>query len=170
MNGFALAAAVFPLIAAYGAFSDLFTYKIPNTFIIAAALAFFAAAYPAGFEAEKFLRHGVCGLGVLVAGFALFARGWIGGGDAKFAAVIALWLGTEGLYDFLVITTLAGAGLAIFLLAMRRAPKVIHRPPQWLARLSNPREGAPYGVAMAIAGVIVYSNSSIAQQLLMLAV
>ena len=38
---------------------------------------------------------------VLVVSFVFFARGWIGGGDAKLAAATALWLGFDQLLNYL---------------------------------------------------------------------
>ena len=39
---------------------------------------------------------------VLAIGFGCFAMGWIGGGDAKLAAAIALWFGFDYLLEYLV--------------------------------------------------------------------
>ena len=41
-------------------------------------------------------------LAVLVVTFMFFARGWIGGGDAKLAAATALWLGFDQLLNYLL--------------------------------------------------------------------
>jgi len=66
---------------------------------------------------------------MLVVGFAMFARGWVGGGDAKLMAAAALWLGFEHLFAFLLWTAILGGGLALLLLAYRRM-----LPPPWLIR------------------------------------
>jgi hypothetical protein len=36
--------------------------------------------------------------------FGLFSMGWVGGGDAKLAAVLALWIGAEHTLAYLVST------------------------------------------------------------------
>src|SRR5262249_52418386 len=48
---------------------------------------------------------------VLVAAFSLFARGVIGGGDAKLAAATALWLGFDHLLPYLLYASLIGGGV-----------------------------------------------------------
>ena len=40
-------------------------------------------------------------------------KGWIGGGDAKLAAVTVLWLGLGHLADYLVYASLLGGALTI---------------------------------------------------------
>ena len=35
----------------------------------------------------------------------------------------------------------------------------------WLARLHNKRSGIPYGIALAVAGIMVYSNTAIFERL-----
>ena len=50
---------------------------------------------------------------MLVLGFALFAAGLFGGGDAKLMAAAALWLGWSTGTSVLVFTALAGGVLAI---------------------------------------------------------
>src|SRR5256885_8253780 len=52
--------------------------------------------------------HAGAGLAVLVVTFTFFARGWIGGGDAKLAAATALWLGFDQLLNYLTIASLLG--------------------------------------------------------------
>ena len=50
---------------------------------------------------------------VLVVTFMFFARGWIGGGDAKLAAATALWLGFDQLLDYLLYASLFGGVLTL---------------------------------------------------------
>jgi prepilin peptidase CpaA len=107
-----------------------------------------------------FLSHLSAGLIMLLVGFAMFSRGWIGGGDAKLMAAAALWLGCDSLLVYLVWTALLGGGLALLLLTYRRL-----LPPLWLARqtwamrLHDPKEGIPYGIALAGAGLLVYPST-----------
>ena len=48
--------------------------------------------------------------------FAMFALGWIGGGDAKLAAAIALWLGWGALLDYSLSAAIYGGALTIVIL------------------------------------------------------
>ena len=43
----------------------------------------------------------------------------IGGGDAKLAAATALWLGFEGLGDYLLVASIFGGALTLAILAAR---------------------------------------------------
>src|SRR5690606_17246076 len=100
------------------------------------------------------------GLVVLLAGFALFTLGWIGGGDAKLMAAASLWLGFDNLLVFLVWTALLGGALSLLILTYRRffPPLWLMRQP-WAMRLHDPNEGIPYGVALAGAGLVVYPST-----------
>ena len=57
--------------------------------------------------------HVGAALAVLVVTFVFFARGWIGGGDAKLAAATALWLGFDQLLNYLIIASLLGGILTL---------------------------------------------------------
>ena len=76
---------VFAMLSA--AVSDLTTYKIRNNLILTLLIAYLAFAPIAGFTCQEILRSVVVAGGVLLVSFALFAAGWIGGGDAKLASV-----------------------------------------------------------------------------------
>ena len=45
---------------------------------------------------------------MLAVTFVFFARGWIGGGDAKLAAATALWLGFDYLMPYLLYASIFG--------------------------------------------------------------
>ncbi len=59
------------------------------------------------------LAGAVCGAFALCAGAVLWAAGWVGGGDVKFAAALGLWLGPV---DF-GLTLLAAGALTLVLSA-----------------------------------------------------
>ena len=60
----------------------------------------------------------VCGAGGLAAGYGFHALGWLGGGDGKLLAALALWLGPKDLGLWLLAT--AALGLLLALLALAR--------------------------------------------------
>ena len=105
-------------------------------------------------------------LWVLAVGFAFFALRWIGGGDAKLAAATTLWLGFGLTLPYLVYAALLGGALTLAILALRRMPinPLVTRF-RWLERLHDRKSGVPYGIALAIAGMLVYSNSAIFERL-----
>jgi prepilin peptidase CpaA len=104
---------------------------------------------------------------VLVFAFAFFAFGWIGGGDAKLIAATTLWLGFGMMLPYLIYASLLGGALTLLLLAARRWPLPQRlRDIRWIDRLHDSKSGVPYGIALAIAGILVYSDSVIFQRFL----
>src|SRR6266702_2721072 len=86
----ALRLALFPAMMAFAASSDLLTMTISNRVSLILVGGFVALAAIGGVSAADVLAHLAAGCVVLVAAFGLFARGVIGGGDAKLAAASAL--------------------------------------------------------------------------------
>ena len=159
---------LFPALVILGAVSDLTSYRIPNWISLALAGGFALAAI-AGLSAGVALSAlglGVAvGVGALVVGMAMFARGWIGGGDAKLFAAAALWLGWPALPAYLVFTALAGGALAVLLVGLRSAivrPLVLSGP-AWFVRLADPAESVPYGVAIATGALAAFPASPLAK-------
>src|SRR5262245_27753472 len=97
---------LFPALMAFAASSDLLTMTISNRISLALIAGFFVLAFAAGMGLEAIGYHVLAGALVLVLAFACYARGWIGGGDAKLAASTALWFGFEHLYDYLLWASL----------------------------------------------------------------
>lgn len=152
----------FPALLAYAAFSDLFTMSISNSISIALVAGFFVVAGFLHLPIAAIGWHIGCGLTVLAVTFLLFAMGWIGGGDAKLAAATALWFGFDHLADYGLVAALIGGALTLIILQLRKLPMprwAIERG--WIARLHESDNGIPYGIALAIAGVLVYPETSI---------
>lgn len=139
------------LIAA--AIFDLLTMTIPNWLCGLLAVSFLLSALIVHLPLDALLSHFGCALAMLGATFLLFTCGWLGGGDAKLTAAIALWVGWTGLPAFLVQTALWGGALAAFILMARSLPlPLIFINQKFVSRLINPASGAPYGVALAMGG------------------
>src|ERR1700755_314239 len=96
----------FPALMAFAAASDLLTMTISNRVSLALAAGFLVLATASGIGLEMMLTHIGAGAMVLVLGFACFAMGWVGGGDAKVAAAAALWFGFAHLLNYLVYASL----------------------------------------------------------------
>ena len=97
---------------------------------------------------------------MLVAAFACFAMGWVGGGDAKVAAGVALWFGFDHLLNYLIYASLFGGALTLLLLQFRQWPLPYPFAGQaWLNRLHDKQSGIPYGIALAIAALMVYPET-----------
>jgi prepilin peptidase CpaA len=68
---------------------------------------------------------------------------------------------------YLIYASLLGGALTLLLLAARRWPLPERlRNVKWIDRLHDARTGVPYGIALAIAGILVYSDSAIFQRFL----
>ncbi|MDP2780660.1 prepilin peptidase [Devosia sp.] len=157
---------LFPAGMALAATSDLLTMKISNKLVLLIVAAFFMVALAVQLPLDVLGMHVLCAALVLAVGFAFFAFGWIGGGDAKLAAATALWLGFDQAVPFLVYSTLLGGVLTLAILGLRNLPlmPVLARY-GWLERLHDRKSGVPYGIALAIAGLLIYSNSIIFERL-----
>jgi prepilin peptidase CpaA len=113
------------------------------------------------------LQHLGIGALVLAVGFLFFTFGWIGGGDAKLAAATSLWLGFGLTLPYLLDASVIGGLMTVGILMLRRWPLpgfLVNIT--WVHRLHDPRSGVPYGIALAIAGLLTYSDSFIYQRLI----
>jgi prepilin peptidase CpaA len=157
---------LFPFGMALAASSDLLTMRISNKLVLLLVAGFFILGIATNLSMQQFAMHAAAGLAVLVVGFTLFAFRWIGGGDAKLAAVTALWLGFELTLPYLVQAALLGGILTLLILAFRGMPMVpVIARVTWLERLHDRKSGVPYGIALAAAGLLTYSNSAIFERL-----
>jgi prepilin peptidase CpaA len=156
-------ATVLPILAIVAALKDLTTYTIPNWISLALGAVFLALAATAGMPLDTVGLHLLAGFAALLAGMALFALGWIGGGDAKLLAAGCLWFGWPGSQVFLLDTAMAGGACACLLLMARgqliQAVLPMQRP--WIQRLVTPGEPAPYGVAIAIGALSAFPFSEL---------
>ena len=151
---------IFPLLMAFAACSDLFTMRISNALVALVVGGFFVMALVAGLTPMEIGMHLAAGALVLAVTFGMFAMGWIGGGDAKLVAAIAIWMGFELLLPYLLYAAVFGGVLTLLLLMGRRyaLPGPLLKA-GWLVRLHHPKTGVPYGIALAIAAMIVYPQS-----------
>ena len=152
----------FPAALALAASMDLLTMTIPNRVCAALAIGYFVVALAAGVPPAAILINATCAAAVLLGMVALFAFGIIGGGDAKLAAAVSLWLGWGMMLDYGVTAAIYGGALTIAILIGRRfvLPVWLSRH-QWVARLHDSKSGVPYGIALAAAGMMLYPHSQI---------
>jgi prepilin peptidase CpaA len=151
---------LFPALMAFAAASDLFTMTISNRVSLALIAGFLALALLGGMGLHDMLMHIGAGAAVLVVAFACFAMGWVGGGDAKVVACVALWFGFDHLLDYLVYASLFGGALTLLLLQFRQWPLPYPLAGQaWLNRLHDRQSGIPYGIALALGALMVYPET-----------
>jgi prepilin peptidase CpaA len=150
----------FPALMAFAGSIDLLTMTIPNRVSLALVAVFPLAAGLIGLDWVALASHLGAGALMLVVGIAMFARGWLGGGDAKLLAATALWVGFDHLVPYILVAGMAGGVLAVVILMYRSI-----MPPLWLARqewalrLHGARTGIPYGIALAAAGLHIYPST-----------
>ncbi len=153
---------LFPFLMAYAAASDLLTMLIPNRISLALVAGFTLLAVTGPMSWSEIGFHLGAGAVVLAVTFTLFAFGVIGGGDAKLAAATALWLGFDGLGDYLLVASIFGGALTLAILAARSYPL-----PQRVARLPfalhlhDAKTGIPYGIALAAAALLVMPETEV---------
>ena len=151
---------LFPALMAFAAASDLFTMTISNRVSLALAAGFLVLAPLSGMGSSDIVSHVGAGASVLAVAFACFAMGWIGGGDAKVAAAAALWFGFAHLLNYLLYASLFGGALTLLLLQFRQWPlPYVLAGQTWLLKLHAKDSGIPYGIALAIGALVVYSDS-----------
>lgn len=164
-----VAALVAIALLGFAAWRDVATRTIPDGVSLSlAAIGFLARAL----EGLSALAGSILVALVLGAFLALLhARGWLGGGDVKLAAALALGLAPLDTWNMVVATALAGGVLALAYIALRwllpRRGASIRRDNRSLAsRLLSTeawriRRGGPlpYGVAIAAGGTMVLLQS-----------
>ncbi|MES2471922.1 MAG: prepilin peptidase [Pseudomonadota bacterium] len=151
-----------PVLLAAAAGWDLASFTIPNFINIAVIAVFPLFALAAGLSLETVGLHLLAGFAGLAIGFLFFALGYIGGGDAKLFAGVALWLGFADLMPYALIASVFGGFLTLALLIVRQwpLPATLARQP-WILKLHDTRSGIPYGVALAAGAFILLPHTEI---------
>ena len=144
--------------------SDVTRRRIPNGYSIVIAACFFVASAASPERTDLVGGLWVAGA-VFAVGFLAFAFGKFGGGDVKLMTAMALWAGPAAIMDFLLVTALAGGGLALIYLLPPLAfamtwcrVKAEQAFPVMQAveiRSNVKTDGIPYGVAIAAGGAVV---------------
>lgn len=141
----------------YVIYSDIRFRTIPNTIIIGLTLLFIPLAFFS--ELDPIVHLLTFSLTFIVA-FLLFHQGWLGGGDAKLIAVIALWVGPNGIWPFLLAMTLGGVFVAIGLI-------IVHA--KRTKSVNNWRNlKLPYGVAIAVAAIVIIGQQYLPPALILI--
>lgn len=138
---------------AFVAYGDIRSRRIPNEFIVGIlALAALRMALTGTPTSALFTLLAAAAL--FVGTFLLFWRGLLGGGDVKLIGATALLVGYRELFEFLFVMSVAGALIAVAVLAQdrlarRRATAPLSEDQQGPAQLT-----VPYGAAIATAAIV----------------
>ena len=141
-------ARAWPCLSAIRKLSNTTAFKL--TLVYLTVFALFAAFLLAttlnghGLSWSETWPHLLAGGVALLASMALFAAGWVGGGDAKLFAMACLWLGWDSMYEYTLVASLLGGMLSVTLLVLRRLPlpSLLAAQP-WLVRLADSNSGVP---------------------------
>jgi prepilin peptidase CpaA len=153
-----IALPVFAVVMAIAAYEDFRRLVIPNLLPI-----ILCVTWPLHFVASPSLLAGAaaigCALAVFLVGAALFARGYLGGGDVKLLACATLWAGAGQTPSLLILTGVLGGALTLFLIMplgaqLAAAGRALLAPSAMPADPSATKS-VPYGVAIAGAALIV---------------
>lgn len=148
-------------VLAWAAVNDAMWYRISNVVPIA-ILALYPLFLVAGGQGLAQLHWAVAiAAATFLIGAVMFARGWMGGGDVKLLAALALWAGPTHFPALIIMTSIAGGALAMLALLPGRAATIA-----WLTqnlrialqlpeapRTATGKRTIPYGVAIAVGGL-----------------
>lgn len=131
---------------------DIRIRRLPTRAVMLVALLFFVDAWVIRMPLGVVILHVALAAGVFLVCAALFFAKMLGGGDAKLAAVIFLWVGFGLSVETLTLISVLGTMIALVSLATRRlnideCAGIL----RWFAMFSGSR-GVPYGVALAVGG------------------
>jgi prepilin peptidase CpaA len=155
---------VLPALMILAAVSDCASLRIPNWLTGFTALAFFPMAWATGMPIAELGWHVLAGIILFFAGYALFALGLFGGGDAKLMAAAGLWFGTAQSLNFLTMTAIAGGILALVIAVWaaaflswdmsgsERTLPLRQRLRQWAPKV-------PYGIALAVGAILAFPGT-----------
>ncbi len=126
---------------------DVTRYTIPN-WLVGSLL----VLYPLAVYLSPHMVDWKMALAAMAAVFAvgsvIFAARVMGGGDIKLITVLALWVGWQGLLDFVLLFAILGGVFSIFVLLGRKLQPYIPLKGK-TPRLFQKNAPIPYGVAIA---------------------
>jgi prepilin peptidase CpaA len=143
---------ILQLLIIAAALHDATRLRISNLFPLAIIAAFVGWVVIVGFERD--LWQNLLGfLLCLAGGTFLFSKSWLGGGDVKLLAALALWFDLDGAGRMLVFTAMGGGLLALaIILGRRMVPLTLAEGSGWA--VLKRRGPIPYGVAIAAGALL----------------
>ena len=148
---------------AWAAVSDAFWFRIPNAVPIAIVALYPIYLLSGGNGLETAHWALLIAAGAFLAGFVLFARGAMGGGDVKLLSALALWAGPQYFPSLVLVIAITGGILSLAILATVRNPYLALATLHVRAALGLPvaptsAKGGrtiPYGIAIAVGGLLL---------------
>jgi prepilin peptidase CpaA len=154
---------IFPFCMLYAAVSDMLSMTIANRVSVLLIVSFAVIAPMTGMDWATYGWHFAAGGIVLAVTFGMFAIGGMGGGDAKLMTATAVWLGFNmTLLQYLVFGAMLGGLLTLLIVVFRNSPISVYSANNaFLRHFADQKAGIPYGVALGIAGLIVFPQTEL---------
>lgn len=162
-------ALAFVFLVLFGALSDLSSFRIPNWISYALVALFllqsivFWSSTPTvqvlAYQVPAFVVNLAIGLLVFIVCLVFWARGYIGGGDAKYLVATSLWMGPVGVIQFMVLVSGLSLLMALALKTSANWGFLVHegKLPVFVKRLYAKFEDnkLPFGFPIGIAALIM---------------
>jgi prepilin peptidase CpaA len=139
-------------LLAVAGYSDIKTFRIPNLLVGAIAVVGVIRLILLHDPLAAIYAIGAAVL-VFTIGLVLFARRIVGGGDVKLLTATILLIRYRDLFDFFTAMSVIGALLSVAVVLVHNHLPIVAGP-RLRVRLPKTRLPVPYGVAIAIAGVV----------------
>ncbi|MEN0115132.1 MAG: prepilin peptidase [Agrobacterium cavarae] len=155
---------ILPLCLALAASTDLLEMTIPNRISIILLGTFIIVAPLSGMQWQTFFLSLGAGLAVFSSCFILFTLNVMGGGDAKLLTASAVWFGfNASLAVFLIAVAFVGGILTLAILSLRSHSQEIMTTGVPIPDSLLVAKKVPYGIAIAIGGLMTYPEAPIVQ-------
>lgn len=138
------------LLIVAAAVQDAWRLRISNRFPLAIIACFVGWVAVIGLEVDLW-QNLVAFLLCLGLGLLLFSRNWLGGGDVKLLAALALWFDLAGAGRLLLLTALGGGLVTLALMLIRR---LLPSPAGTGFAAMRKRGPIPYGLAIAAGALL----------------
>ncbi len=138
-------------IVLWAAWNDARRFRLPNVASLALVALFPVYGYFSP-SSVAWAEHLVVALLVLGGGYILFLKNWAGAGDVKFAAALSLWAGPALTLHFLFVMAMAGGILSLGIGAMTLIRQKMAKDESAPTLAKTP---VPYGIAIAVAGIVL---------------
>jgi prepilin peptidase CpaA len=125
---------------------------LPNRMVLVIGALFFIDALVVRMPLTQVLMHLLLAVVVFAVCAALFAANMLGGGDAKLASIIFLWIGPGLSLAALTLISVIGTVVALLSLATRNMNQGPRSGFMQVLALFSGARGVPYGVALALGG------------------
>jgi prepilin peptidase CpaA len=131
---------------------DVRCRRLPTRVVLAIGALFFIDALVIRMPINDVLAHLLLALGVFLVCAVLYLAKMLGGGDAKLASVVFLWVGSSLSLPALTLISVIGLGVSLISLATRYMDPAQRSPPLRALAVFSGVRGVPYGVALALGG------------------